>query len=1658
MGKTLAFISPDQVNTEDDINIALDILEAINADDDYGIAIESANVNLDASENRLTLEGTNTSDCFITIVYTSEKGAMSSKQQKNNVGRAGTGVLDLYSKNFQFVHEDVSLGGQKMPLNISHIYNSRTSTLRDIRIIGGAKTADLCMGLGWKTNYHQYLLPYSDGVEDNNLAGNARFVYIDQYGNEVFIVENKLNFKKTELIDDSGRGLKYSYETGHHILSQQDGAKLYFDENGQLDKVEDQHGVNTSINWSNGKITKVIDGAGRYAYFDYSAITSTNQYSTLSAIRYANNSRTIRFYYNSYFQLTKVTYPDGNSSSFDYGRGSATTYILTDIRDQTGYRVSYDYVGSDNIEITESTNVNKITNDGVTACSEKYGNKVVVEYHGNKTYVKTKDGKRLVHVFNNVGLAYCSYVDSYISGTSGSKRVDSLQYNHIGKDKMFTMSTTGDLTNYVNNNSFESNTTYWANNASAGTSSSTTNIDGNTSLLINGQLNTTKTVSQVVSVPSGMNGLVVSACAKADSMQTNEYTKFRMSVQYQYHDGLWGSEYHQDFDYTENDWQLVAIGITPERTIINVRVKLEYTNNLGTAYFDDVRVVQAKFISQSIENDYCIRNGNSIWPLSSISQIRYVVEGFLGIWDTYENPTNSNLTYDDVNTMIMQPNNTDKGIVVVDGEIITSNALIGELAWSNEQKIMEFKIGSTYYDIYDLDIVTNQTITIEDGTEQKARLNVDENGNITRSSFIGINGDAFDTDYTYEDGKVKTEHIDYRNILVTNTYDNYGNLTGTKADSQSSSSSAYTYASQTEYANYGNTIHKQYDPRGEGIATEFSFDSAFSRLGSITKADGSTVNYNYNSSDMLEGISTTDNGSSISNGMSYTRGLLTKLTDGAVDYTFDYDGFGSIVATYIDGTLVKSSDYCNNSTYTSVDESTFDYITTTHYNNSGVYATKSIFNKHGALTKVIETTNGNNQLMSVTYDQHDRVDVVTDRAMGADKVITHTNSYLDNGKVDKVTIGGYINGELNEEYDSQDKLTKKTIKFSESKQYTYSYDRTGINDYPDNRLTQVNLPTDGYTSYDYDQLGRVSKRNVDSKISETYGYLRGNSNTSTATDDFATNYVSTISYKGNGYNSNTFYTYDRNGNVSTVIVEGSKVIKYTYDSADRLIREDNEALGKTYTYQYDTRGNITTKTERAFELDTSEIDYPEEPDTDSSTGGDSGGGTSGGGHVDLFMSPSMYSQGASTITNYTYSAMGILTRVVRDGQIIYSETVDENNFHANPCNWLGNVLQWTRNRQLASYGNIASYRYDASGIRLEKTAGSTLHRYYTEGSRIHKETRGNNTLWYYYDGTGIIGMDYNGTRYYFHKNIQGDIVRILTYNGDVVGSYTYDAWGNHTIGINTNGIADINPFRYRGYYYDTETGLYYLQSRYYDPETGRFINADSIDYLDPESINGLNLYVYCANNPVMNIDPNGNAWWNPLTWDWGAIGAGALMVIGAVVAIGISIATFGAGTPLAIGIIASVTLGAGVLMGINGIATIGEGMTNGYNFMCDGLFNEVLGLSDDTYNTYSNIVNTVVAVGTSVLGLYSFTGRAQAARAGRDFLGKGYSKVGKNRWVSQDGFRQMRLDKSGHLWKGSSSANHFNLQKFKVNYWGNSRSPFTKFNIHQMYNWFKTWI
>ena len=220
-----------------------------------------------------------------------------------------------------------------------------------------------------------------------------------------------------------------------------------------------------------------------------------------------------------------------------------------------------------------------------------------------------------------------------------------------------------------------------------------------------------------------------------------------------------------------------------------------------------------------------------------------------------------------------------------------------------------------------------------------------------------------------------------------------------------------------------------------------------------------------------------------------------------------------------------------------------------------------------------------------------------------------------------------------------------------------------------------------------------------------------------------------------------------------------------------------------------------------------------------------------------------------------------------------------------PKNWKDIlILDWRGSRLKNLYFDTPDaegifFEYNADGIRTEKTYAERAGEvpvytdvYTVDGSKILSEQRtdeetGNviRTIYYVYDANGQpVGMKYNGVQYWYQKNMQGDVVRILNASGAEVVSYAYDAWGKvlSVSGSLSSTVGAANPFRYRGYYYDTETGWYYLNSRYYDPNVGRFLSPDNANLLlaSPRALTDKNLYAYCDNNPVMRTDDNGDFW------------------------------------------------------------------------------------------------------------------------------------------------------------------------------------------------------
>jgi RHS repeat-associated protein len=215
-------------------------------------------------------------------------------------------------------------------------------------------------------------------------------------------------------------------------------------------------------------------------------------------------------------------------------------------------------------------------------------------------------------------------------------------------------------------------------------------------------------------------------------------------------------------------------------------------------------------------------------------------------------------------------------------------------------------------------------------------------------------------------------------------------------------------------------------------------------------------------------------------------------------------------------------------------------------------------------------------------------------------------------------------------------------------------------------------------------------------------------------------------------------------------------------------------------------------------------------------------------------------------------------------QILYDE-------NGNPVSLYDCDFEWTNGRQLKSVTAdsvpVISFTYDENGIRTSKTINSETTYYNIVGGTILAQSNSTETIIFQYNSFGKpFGFIYNGSQYYYITDNFGSILAVINSSGNILAAYSYDEWGkpietNYTVSNNTTGgkAARANPLRYRGYYYDTETGYYYLQSRYYDPEIGRFINADTpeIAQQSKNEYAGLNLFAYCCNDPVNNCDPTG---------------------------------------------------------------------------------------------------------------------------------------------------------------------------------------------------------
>ena len=318
---------------------------------------------------------------------------------------------------------------------------------------------------------------------------------------------------------------------------------------------------------------------------------------------------------------------------------------------------------------------------------------------------------------------------------------------------------------------------------------------------------------------------------------------------------------------------------------------------------------------------------------------------------------------------------------------------------------------------------------------------------------------------------------------------------------------------------------------------------------------------------------------------------------------------------------------------------------------------------------------------------------------------------------------------------------------------------------------------------------------------------------------------------GKAYDYSIVNEYDDEGRITATGY--SYVTEYfTYDGDGQLTRVDNGTNADRYTaaYSYDSRGNVTSKKVYDYTRNETITSAPKET------------------------------------TTFTYANTGWKDQLVAVNDV--ELTYDAN---GNVLTYGDKEFTWNTGRNLESITdgtNTYSYTYDESGIRTSKTVNGVTTYYNTKDGVIQSQTDGTDTWYFQYDTNGTpLGFIRNGVQYFYFTNQMGDVLSIADANGDELVEYEYDEWGNTIDIIPTDSnseeqlaLANANPLRYRGYYLDSETGYYYLQSRYYDPSICRFINADTADIAQDYKavVNGINLYLYCLNSPTDSFDINGH--------------------------------------------------------------------------------------------------------------------------------------------------------------------------------------------------------
>lgn len=685
----------------------------------------------------------------------------------------------------------------------------------------------------------------------------------------------------------------------------------------------------------------------------------------------------------------------------------------------------------------------------------------------------------------------------------------------------------------------------------------------------------------------------------------------------------------------------------------------------------------------------------------------------------------------------------------------------------------------------------------------------DENGNvILKAQFDSETAEyipnEYDPDFNY-DSVIEYEYLnglpvkatDSKGNTTVKTYDIYGNVIKTTTTVTEDEKTTVSISEST------------YDISGKILSSKsdnneiyYTYDAAGRTL--LTNADGNyqrTVYDNYGR--VIQEISNDNYKPEKDN-------LPNAYTDTSVGQRYFYDDNGSLVKDINDSDIETS--------YT--------------YSEVGILYKKSfdIYDYYYQIDGVCDRIDVNG-VTAVSYEygitQQDGFELEEGETLNK---VTYANGYTDYQLVKNNTVmakyannadGKYLNvAPTNTGYIIQDTGTNKGYSYSENNNIK-TLKRTinllaTLYEYSVKKEEDKTTITENHFEKEFKTV--VQENSVDyTTPTSAFSLTVNKDETSSGTNilkDGAPIITSQINYDEESntvsklYNNGLAFSvaYDDKGNIIS-----DERNSYEYDKYGELIQTTG-AINSSYTY--DSRGNMLTKT---VDSETTEFEYSNE-------------------WLDQLTSVNGVS--------LTYDINGNL--------LTYGDA----------------EYTWSHGKQLDSITdgeNSYSYTYDTNGVRASKTVNGRTTEFNVLGSKILAQDSIDGEMYFQYSGDELIGFHLDDVQYFYIKNPNGDIVGITDYDGNLIAEYEYDEWGK-LLSITTAEegneeqlrIANANPFRYRGYYYDSETGYYYLQSRYYNPEWGRFISADDFNYVNNSKPINLNAYCYCADNPIMRSDPTGN--------------------------------------------------------------------------------------------------------------------------------------------------------------------------------------------------------